>query len=298
MEERGKIYWHGAFVEALKLELEQYRDVLKYETECQLTEEALRMDVLVIKVDKDVKIEKNIGKIFRTYNIVEYKSETDSFSIWDYNKTLAYALLYTTIKKVHLSDITISIALTIYPRDLLKFLKNERGLDVHDVGDGIYYIKGDIVTVQIIESKKLLPENNIYMRNLRSNLSAEEMYQTLESYKERKPLDKRSVYVDRLIKANPEVFKEVLKMLSEEAVKIIIEGIEESGRFADLFEKQIEKNDKKWLTVVAKKDEALAEKDEALAEKDEALAEKDEALAEKDAQIAKLLTQLNGSKLK
>ena len=49
MDERDKVYWHGAFFEALQLELYQYKDALEFLKEYQLSKEALRMDVIVIK---------------------------------------------------------------------------------------------------------------------------------------------------------------------------------------------------------------------------------------------------------
>ena len=122
-EERGKIYWHEAFPQALQFELYQYRIYLDFHSERQLSKEALIMDALIIKKNEDVYIEKNIGRIFRKHNIFEYKSEKDSFSIWDYNKVFAYAYLYSTIEKVPVSDITISIALTMFPREMQKILR-------------------------------------------------------------------------------------------------------------------------------------------------------------------------------
>ena len=65
MDEHGKLYWHEDFYEALQLELYEYRDALKFIYEHQLSKETLRMDVLVIKKDENIKIEKNIGRIFK-----------------------------------------------------------------------------------------------------------------------------------------------------------------------------------------------------------------------------------------
>jgi len=53
-----QIPWHPAFVEALQLELEDYKDVLEFHSELQLTTEPLRIDCVVIKKTKEVKIEK------------------------------------------------------------------------------------------------------------------------------------------------------------------------------------------------------------------------------------------------
>ena len=57
-------------------------------SEHQLSKEALVNDMLVIKKNRDVAIEKDIGRIFRKCNIVEFKSEHDSLSIRDFHKVL------------------------------------------------------------------------------------------------------------------------------------------------------------------------------------------------------------------
>jgi hypothetical protein len=73
------IKWHTAFVEALQLELEQYQDILEFKPEYQLNDEPLIMDVLVVKKVKDVVIAKNIGAIFKSDNVVEYKSPETTY---------------------------------------------------------------------------------------------------------------------------------------------------------------------------------------------------------------------------
>ena len=208
------------------------------------------MDTLVIKKQKDVQIKKNIGRIFRGNNIFEYKSESDSFSIWDYNKILGIAYLYSSFEKIPLTDITVSIALTIFPIILMKFLKNERGLSVINFEDGIFHIDGDVVPIQILARKKLSPDNNLFLRNLHSNLSAKDMFFVLQSYKDRKPLDDRNVYLDRLVKANPDIFMEAVNM-SETVMEIFLEGAEKYGwledRFAEKFAEKSKEIAKKLL---------------------------------------------------
>ena len=117
-----KIPWHEAFYEALQLELRLYKDYLQFENERLLSKEALRMDVLIIKKDANIKIDKNIGRIFKGHNIFEYKSETDYLSIHDYNKVLGYALIYSAFEKADTSDVTVSFAISKHPRELLKHL--------------------------------------------------------------------------------------------------------------------------------------------------------------------------------
>lgn len=71
------IQWHPAFRGALKTELERNSSILSYEDEKAITKKELRIDLIVIKKLKEIKIENAIGHIFRKWNIIEYKSPTD-----------------------------------------------------------------------------------------------------------------------------------------------------------------------------------------------------------------------------
>ena len=138
---RDKVYWHDAFYAALQLELHEYKDVLIFEDEHQLSKEALIMDVLIIKKAANVRIDKNIGRIFTNYNIFEYKSENDYLSVWDYNKVMGYAMIYSAFKEIPIEDITISFVVMPKPIKLLDYLARGRGFGVNETGPGIYYVK-------------------------------------------------------------------------------------------------------------------------------------------------------------
>jgi hypothetical protein len=217
-----------AFSEALQLEFHRYQEFLDFKEEYQLSKEALKMDVLIIKKKPGKRIEKNIGRIFKTYNIFEFKSETDSLSERDYNKVFAYALLYSSFTPAPVLDITVSFSVTVHPRELLKYLENERGFTVRTEEDGIFYIDGDTFPVQILESKLLPPGENLFLRNLRSNLSVEDVKETAEAYKELKPYEKKNVYLDRLIQANREMFMEAINM-SDAVKELFFEVAERDG---------------------------------------------------------------------
>jgi len=115
-----------------------------------------------------------------------------------------------------------------------------------DIGDGIYHIVGDIVPIQVLESKQLSSDSNLFLHNLRSNLSAEDMLYTLQSYKERKPVDDKNVYLDRLIRANIVAFKEATKM-SEAVKEIFLKTAEENGWLDDKLEQEKIKMAQKML---------------------------------------------------
>ena len=175
------------------------------------------------------KITKNIGKIFRRINLFEFKSEKDGLTVGDYLKVFGYAYIYASFHGIDISDITISFAVTIYPRDLIKYLK-KRGFTVLEAESGMYYVEGDTFPLQILESKKLSAETNLFLKNLRSNLSKEDVRHTVDAYKALKEFESKSVYFDRLLRANKSVFREVMRM-SDEALQTMFARIvaEESG---------------------------------------------------------------------
>ena len=75
-ETTKRIEWHPAFQASIQIEFEEECDKLTFEAEHLLSKKPMQIDVL-IKNEKHVKIQKNIGRIFRQYNIIEYKSPED-----------------------------------------------------------------------------------------------------------------------------------------------------------------------------------------------------------------------------
>ena len=68
-----KIQWHPAFDAALQIEFGDEAKYLEFDPEHLISKKPMQIDVLV-KNEKHVKLRKNIGRIFRQYNIIEYKS--------------------------------------------------------------------------------------------------------------------------------------------------------------------------------------------------------------------------------
>ena len=175
-----KIKWHPAFAAAIQLEFKEYKEHLEYKVEHQLTDEPLRIDVVVIKKLDDIEINKTIGKIFRKYNVVEYKSPTDYFSIDDYYKVKSYAYLYKVLSEktndINIEEITISIVVSRYPKKLIKYLKEKQGVNIKQIENGIYYIENtDIKTQIIVNNKDLNKKESEYLKLLQINQEDSEM---------------------------------------------------------------------------------------------------------------------------
>ena len=94
LPENKKIQWHPGFYAATEIELRQNRKDLEFHREYNLSKKPLQIDLLIIEKLKDVQIQNEIGRLFRKYNIVEYKSPEDSLNIDDFFKTVGYAYLY------------------------------------------------------------------------------------------------------------------------------------------------------------------------------------------------------------
>lgn len=165
-----KIKWHPAFAAAIQLELKDYKEELEFQTEYQLTDEPLRIDVLVIKKLKDIEITKSIGRMFRKYNIFEYKSPTDYISIDDYYKVKAYAYLYKALSEgtnnIDIKEMTVTLTSSKYPRKLIDYLKNEQKAIVENKENGIYYIKNTDIETQLIVSRELDDDKSQYLKLL------------------------------------------------------------------------------------------------------------------------------------
>jgi hypothetical protein len=204
--------WHPAFREGLALELEQYGDMLQFEFEHPLTDAPLVIDALVIKKVPDVVIEKNIGALFRAVNIVEYKSPSDHLSVWDFYKVYAYANLYISQEQIAATDVTLTFVSERYPREVIKHLKKTYGYTVDEQQNGIYYVSGSMLPIQIIETKKLSEAENLWLRCLSDSLDARSLMTVLQESEARKKTAKVRAYTHTLLRANAQTAKEAMDM--------------------------------------------------------------------------------------
>ena len=69
------------------------KEIFKFEDEHQLGTKPMAIDILIIKNTEGYKVKKNIGRIFRKYNIIEYKSPDDYLSIDDFTRYMGILVL-------------------------------------------------------------------------------------------------------------------------------------------------------------------------------------------------------------
>ncbi|MDR2718780.1 MAG: hypothetical protein LBB89_12075 [Treponema sp.] len=207
-----RIAWHPAFVEALQLELEAYQDSLEFFPEYQLTAEPLRIDCVVIKKTTDAVINKNIAAIFRQANLLEYKSPDDYVSVDDFYKVYGYACLYASFQKIPITSLTVSFIESRHPRQLLNHLREIRGYTLAEKWPGVYIVSGDILPIQIIDSRRLSAEENIWLKGLDNRLNAPEIQRVTAALHRKGKAARIQAYLDAIIRANKERFEEAINM--------------------------------------------------------------------------------------
>lgn len=216
-EEKTVLQWHPAFYAGLQIELAEEAHLLKFENEHQLGTKPKEIDVLVIKKDAKTVIRKNIGRIFRMHNIIEYKSPTDYLSIDGFYKVLGYACFYKAdtpkVDQIKAREITITYVCKKYPHKVAAHLKKEFGFRIEPAGKGIYYVYGLCFPVQLIITSKLSQKENLWLSSLTDELqNGEQTEELLQDYQKHKNEGLYESMMDIIVNANANTFKEERKM--------------------------------------------------------------------------------------
>jgi len=258
-EEVTSIKWHPGFCSAMELEFLQYKGLLDFNREFPLSKEPLRIDLLMIKKIKDVVLDIDIGRLFKTYNIIEYKSPKDGLTIDDYIKTVGYAYLYkglgATVDAVPLSELTATIVRNTEPTELFKKIQSEGG-SIEEKYPGVYYITGVVaIPTQFILTSSLSKDFHVCLRVLSNKASEDDIKRFIEianTFTE--PIDKQNAdaVMNVSINANREVYDKIRKenpFMCQALRELMKEEIQEEI-------KEAEKNaaqkaiDTTWLTAI------------------------------------------------
>lgn len=237
-EKEGKkelLQWHPAFYAGLQIDFADEAKYLKFENEHMLGSKPMQIDVLIIKKESGRQIQKNIGRIFCTHDIVEYKSPEDSLTVDDFYKVLGYACFYKSdtekVDEIKAGDITVSFVGSRYPREMLRHLKEERHYQVEQCSAGVYYLYGAMFPVQVIVTKQLPEEENLWLRNLTNDLERDDKaWKLLRVYEKHQTEVLYQSVMNVIVRANEERFK-VSGMCEalEELMKERIEELEEQA---------------------------------------------------------------------
>ena len=234
--EEAVLQWHPAFFAGIQIEFSEEKEKLTFENEHQLGTKPKQIDVLIIKKESENELRKNIGKIFRKFNIIEYKSPKDYLSIDDFYQVYGYACFFKAdtkkVDEIKAEEITITFVCKRKPKKLIKHLKAKRGFRIEGK-DGIYMIYGDFFPMQIILTSKLSDTENFWLRYLTDDLqSVEEANKILDKYEGHQKENLHKSVMNIIVNANREVFKEA-KEMCEALRELMKEELEEREKVGE-----------------------------------------------------------------
>ena len=161
----------------MQIELSDEAEFLQFFKEYSLTDGPLRADTLIIKKDPERRIQKNIGQIFRRFNVVEYKNPWESIAVRTYYQAVSYAAVFQSHtdreNAVLPEEITLTLVGNHYPRKLFRFLEDFYNARIEQSFSGIDYVEGAVFPTQVIVQKELPAEENVWLSRLRQDLKME-----------------------------------------------------------------------------------------------------------------------------
>ena len=232
MDKRKIIEWHPAFEASIQIEFENEIEKMTFEPEHLLSKQPMRIDELVIKIRGEEKIQKNIGRIFRKHNIIEYKSPDDYLTINDFYKVYGYCCFYQSdiehVCEIKPEELTITFICNHYPVKMLLHLQEFRKLQIECVESGIYYITGDAFPIQLLITKELDKEENRWLCSLRNDITDRmEIENLVRQYEEKKNSKLYQAAMEVITRANWKAMKEVKSSMCEALKELMAEEFQE-----------------------------------------------------------------------
>lgn len=233
--EEKRCQWHPACYAALNLELKDNKRDLEFLQEIPINVLPLRIDTLIIKKRRGCVLKNEIGNLFRTHNLVEYKSPDDELSFNTILKGIAYAYLYKVSEKkndeILLDEITLSFIRERKPRKLFKKLIQSE-FTIEEKYRGIYYIsRSGFIPMQVIVSGELEYGNHVWLNSLTKRLNKNKAKRLVKN-------------TNRLSSAEEKKFAdsvwEVVTRQNEAVIMKLMEDKEMCKAMAELFKPEID----------------------------------------------------------
>ena len=163
--------------------MDLYRSGMTKAREYNLNTKPLTIDVLIPKGKNAKNGDSEIGKIFRQYNILEYKSPNDRMNIDTCYKVNGYACLFKSygekVNCIKAKDVTISLFRHTKPKKLFDCFRKE-GIGVTKPYPGIYYIDNMPFAMQIVVIRELDFDKHMWLVALSGRLPKEQVRKILK----------------------------------------------------------------------------------------------------------------------
>lgn len=75
------------------------------------------------------------------------------------------------VDQIPATELTITFVCYHYPVKMLQKLEYDKKMSIKNIENGIYYLIGDLIPIQLIIIPKLSKENNYWLNNLRNDLN-------------------------------------------------------------------------------------------------------------------------------
>ncbi len=214
--EETNIQWHLGVKPAVDLELAEERASLSYFRDFSLNQQALEIDLLIIRRESDQPIRNEIGRLFKKYNIIECKSPKDELNIDTLYKVGAYTSLYKaygdTVDERRADEITTTLIRKAKPVKLFHYFE-EHGISLENPFKGIYYVKsGVLFPTQIIVTKELNPQEHMWLTALSDGMQKQQLKDLLvkvESFHTKLDRELADAVLGVAIKANWQTAQEL-----------------------------------------------------------------------------------------
>ena len=235
MTKDKKVQWHPAFYSAMHLELRENKDDLEFTEELILNTLPLRVDMLVVKKKIPCEIKNEIGRIFQTHNLLEYKSPEDTLDYDVFLKGIAYAYLYkskeTHVDEIMLKEVTLTFIRESKPSKLFKKLQKEK-FRIEEKWRGIYYIiKEGNIRIQIVVTKELSRENHIWLNSLSTRMNEQNIKELVYTTQALRRIDE---------KAQADSLWEVVATVNKEEVEKVREDEKMCKALAEIMKPEID----------------------------------------------------------
>lgn len=248
--EETNTQWHLGLKPAVDLELAEERANLSYFRDFSLNQQALEIDLLIIRKEGDQPIRNEIGRQFRKYNIIEYKSPKDELNIDTFYKVGAYTSLYKaygdTVDERRADEITTSLIRKAKPVKLFRYFE-EHGISLENPFKGIYYVKGGVLfPTQIIVTKELNPQEHMWLTALSDGMQKQQLKDLLikaETFHAKLDRELADAVLGVAIRANWEIAQELrgdgnmceaLMELMEPEINKIMENVRKETEQRDI----------------------------------------------------------------
>ena len=103
-----------------------------------------------------------------------------------------------------------------------------KGMPVEKQEDGIYYIKGDYIPIQILVTSQLSENENLWLKNLTDNMQGTDSVKKLiDEYEKHVDNSLYQSVMSIIVQANREKFQEVTGMICEPLKEILMEQMKD-----------------------------------------------------------------------